>query len=264
MIPHIHNLEVDLEKSKIGMFLERDINDAFPSLTDSRPTSNAYAGPMRALDSALSWIFFAWHREKSVKQIIPIIERLVERAAVLQKVAANQRLRRLHDIFLLQAAILCGSPRVMKMAVALTGNCDADSEQHAYEWGLVGLYKFGILGDSSGVERSLMLMRSSRPSPPYRMPSMSLTTAFALDKEKAFCAALARVFIKEWDQLETKEHGIIERGSEYVRVTLRERDPRNRWPWPEAALGKMAVLKGWQTPSDPLWCPHEFLTSFDT
>ncbi len=109
------------------------------------------------------------------------------------------------------------------------------------------------------MQASFDLMMSSRPSPPFRMPSRAVVNAFVANDDKKLAQTLKRLWRTEWNKLEVKEKGILERTEERIRVSLRQRGPNDLWPWPEAAFAKPALMKGTKLPSDPLWCPEGFL-----
>ncbi len=160
---------------------------------------------------------------------------------------------------MLQAAILSGSRKVINEAANLAGRFDPSTGRYAYEWGLVGVYRDAILGDTDSMRASYDLMMSSRPSPPYRMPSKAVVNAFVTNDEKKLGQTLKRVWKSEWDKLGGKENGILDKEEDKIRVSLRHRSPNDLWPWPEAAFAKLAVMKGATMPCDALWCPADFL-----
>ena len=249
------------EKRAYGVEPDVSAREAFRNLTDENPTNNAYSWAMGSLDATLSWIFYEWHRSHSLNLIRSTVGQVVDRVHEVNRLASNQGLRRLHDIFLLQAAILSGSKAIMREAASLAGGYDGMIE-HAYPWGLVELYKRAILDDDAGIKSAFELMMKSRPSPPYRMPLKSVVTDFVLKEQKKFAQTLQRVWTREWKLLEVRQRGVINRTDECIIVSLRERGANDLWPWPEVAFAKLAILRDWKIPNDCLWCPEEFVTSF--
>jgi len=243
-----------------GLDLGSSASLAYPYLQDSNPTNNAYSSSMHTFENALSWIFYEWHRSQDSKAIAEAVKFMVHRIADVNKLAVNGGLRRLHDIFMLQTAILSGSRSVMHEAADLAGSYDPTARKpHAYEWGLVGIYKGAIWGDLKEMEQGFALFASSRPSPPHRMPGAALVKAFVEGDFKKVASSVKGVWKRDWERLEQKEKGVIERTPDAIRVNFRLRYPDNLWPWPEAAFLKLAVMRGEKMPSDPLWCPDAFL-----
>lgn len=244
---------------KYGIDIDKSAIQAFPDVIDNTPQNNAYSTAMRCFDSSLGWCWLEWHRTQNKENIATVIGFLVERVRDVNKLAVNDGLRRLHDIFMLQAAILTGSQKVMNEAANLAGRFDPGSGRYAYEWGLVGVYRDAILGDIPSMRASYDLMMSSRPSPPYRMPLKSVVSAFVAKDDRKLEQALKRLWKSEWEKLEVKEKGVLDKSGDKIRVSLRQRGPNNLWPWPEAAFTKLAVIGGAKISGDPLWCPADFL-----
>lgn len=260
----IEGLETECSsRYRFGLQLGKGATEAFPYLQSENPTSNAYSEPMACFDSTLSWCWMEWHRSGDMKLIARTIGSLVERVREINRLAVNDGLRRLHDIFMLQAAVLSGDNHVMQEAANLAGQYDPSSGRHAYEWGLVGVYKGSIINDPKYLRKSFDLMMTSRPSPPYRMPSKTVVEAFVIKDAKKLARTLKSLWKREWDTL-AKQKGILERSEDRVRITLRPRGPNDMWPWPEVAIAKLAVMNGAEIPVDPLWCPKEFLHSSPT
>ena len=256
----IDDLEKCCANSFYGVDLVKSATKAFRYLQCQNPTINAYASPMHSFESALSWVFYEWHRSHDIKAITEAISFMVHRVQDVNALATNNGLRRLHDIFMIQAAILSGSGSAMREAAALAGSYDPTLQwSHAYEWGLVAIYKGAILDDTKIMEEGFALFASSRPSPPHRMPGTALVKAFVDRDFKKLAVSVKSVWKRDWDRLDEKEKGIAARTSDLIRVNLRLRDPANLWPWPEATFAKLAVLRGAKMPSDPLWCPESFL-----
>lgn len=255
----IHDLEKQCAGNLYGLYLGKDASAAFPYLQSGNPTSNSYSSPMRAFEYALSWIFYEWHRIGDAKAIAEAIRLMVSRVRDVNALAVNDGLRRRHDIFMIQAAILSGSRSAMQEAAALAGHFDPVKNVHAYEWGLVGIYRGAILGDAKVVEDGFVLFASSRPSPPHRFPGPALVKAFVDGDFKKLASSAKGVWRRDWERLEEKEKGVVERTPDTIRVNLRLRGPDNLWPWPEATFAKLAFMRGAKMPSDPLWCPESFL-----
>jgi hypothetical protein len=207
----IENLEDECSGRCHGLKFLKSALEACPNLTDYKETNNAYSRAMACFDSALGWCWLEWHRTQNGEHIGDVIDFLVDRVREVNRLAANDGLRRLHDIFMLQAAILSGRRKVMNAAANLAGRFDPSSGRYAYEWGLVGILREAILGDTDSMRASFDLMMSSRPSPPYRMPSKAVVNAFVANDGKKLAQTLRRLWKSEWDRLEVKEKGILER-----------------------------------------------------
>lgn len=241
-----------------GLQLHTEADVAFELLRSKNPTNNAYSEPMSCLGWTLAWVWLEWHRTKDMTAIAEAAAFVVRRVRDVSRLAMNEGLRRLHDVMLLQCAILSGDRELMQEAAGMAGRYDPVSAQHAYEWGLVEVYRGAIQTDAKAMRTGHALMESGRPCPPYRMPAKAVVAAFVASDDKTFGQALKRVWARDWEILEKKEKGMLERSEAQVRISLRQRTSDVLWPWPEAAFAKLAVMRGTGTPSDPLWCPAEF------
>lgn len=241
-----------------GLQLRTKAAAAFELLRSKNPTNNAYSEPMSCLGWTLAWMWLEWHRTKDMAGIAEAAGFVVRRVREVNRLAMNEGLRRLHDVMLLQSAILSGDHKLMQEAAGMAGRYDPVSGKHAYEWGLVQVYKGAIQADGKAMRTGHALMRTGRPCPPYRMPASAVVASFVASEDKKLGQALKRVWARDWESLEKNENGMLERLETQARVSLRQRTSDILWPWPEAAFAKLAVMRGADMPSDPLWCPEEF------
>lgn len=218
----------------------------------------------------IKWIWCQWLLESDVAAIRERAEFFVSRGLKVRDLSSDQRMRSIHDLYLLHIAIFaCNRKLLLKVAecVDIAPSNKPESvpnygERHAAA--CCGMLKYRILEDETKCKQQFDLIWSA-----YRNPTLFRGAAKPLIVPwlKKDWSAFAKVQKKDFENLWSRasKHGMVQKETKDTAVVaLRRIDVQQIWCWAHLGMALLAYrFYGVEVATDPLWFPAHALKCVD-
>lgn len=233
-----------------------DARSAFPHVSTS-----GWMGPADALRAAINWAWLKWHDSGDAAAVAAALAGVVARGVALygsSDIGGLTLHREIHDCFLVQAAVLCGRPDVMRSAAEAARPADPRSPRHQFFQAWTGMLRGRVLRDARAEAEQHALFRAYKPDRTYLSPSAVLADAFVARDPAALEKSVKAGAEKHW-KAAAREGALIDRGDGTVTVDVTKKHPHFFWPYSEAVFARLAMDDGAEFSYDSFWLPMAFL-----
>ena len=217
-------------------------------------------------EGGMGWVWGQWLVGVHPSEIRNVIEPFVSRGMEIQERMQCQRMRGLHDLYLVHCAIYASSEdqlnqlaeRIVDAAGTKGETPRNDGNLYASAWS--GMLKHWILGNKEeAFKQSEIIWNAYRP-PYFRATTKPLVVAWLSENWKSFVVQQNKDFEKLWNRANkdgtttSKKHG-------QVTVNIAKFPVGQLWCWAHCGLAMLARRRGVEVATDPFWFPPNALTS---
>ncbi len=214
-------------------------------------------------EGGMGWIWSQWLSGASGSEISDVIEPFIERGMEIQKHLPHQRMRGLHDLFLLHCAIFASpteqlrqlAERVVDAAGAKGESPLNDGDLLASAWS--GMLKYWILGDKEGAQAQAGFIWDAYCPPYYRTSTKPLVGSWLSSNWKAFINQQHKDFAKLWAK--ANKNGTARSTKRCVTIHLTGFPVAQFWCWAHCGMAVLAYRQGVEVATDPFWFPPQAL-----
>lgn len=209
----------------------------------------------------IKWIWCQWLLESDVAAIRERAELFVSRGLKIRELSSDQRMRSIHDLYLLHIAIFaCNRKLLLKVAesVDIAPSNKAESIPNygeRYAAACCGMLKYWILGDEAKCHRQSDLIWSAYRAPAYRGAAKPLIVPWLKRDWNAFTKNQKKAFENLWNR--ARKCGTVQKKTKDTDVVaLRRIDVQQIWCWAHVGMALLAHRQvGVEIVTDPLWFP---------
>jgi hypothetical protein len=235
------------------------------------PFEDGFSGPRCWTEGCLGWIWCQWLSQASPETIRKEVEFVVDRGMEMQERCSIQRYRCLHDLWLLNCAILAASPEKLAALAGRVVDSKGDTsrqskdtsppnnngELFAAAW--CGMLKYWILGDlQKSIQESELIWGAYRYDI-ARFAPKSLVAKWLAGDLRAFVKLQQKDFNGLWEWARKNQIVVSESDSETVIAFHRMPVPGRGWSWAHCGLAMLAHRHGVEVATDPFWFPPHAL-----
>ncbi len=235
------------------------------------PFEDGFSIPRGWAEGCLGWIWCQWLSQAPAETIRKEVEFVVDRGMEMQERCPNQRYRCLHDLWLLNCAILAaGSEKLAELAgrvVDSNGDTSPRSkdtsppsnngELFAAAW--CGMLKYWILGDFKKSVREAEIIWGAYRYDIARAAPKALVAKWLEGDWKSFVKRQQKDFKALWERARKNRVVLSESDSEIVIAFNRVGVPGDGWCWAHCGLAMLAHRQGVEVATDPFWFPSHAL-----
>jgi len=236
-----------------------DVAEAFD------PFEDGFSIPRSWAQGCLGWIWCQWLSKATGRTIQKEVEFVVERGMEMQEKSENQNYRCLHDLWLLNCAILAsGDGQLKKLASSvIDSNGDKrkplnNGELFSAAW--CGMLKYWILGDAKKAAEQYEIAGVANREEISRAAPKSLVAKWLAGDWKSFAGEQRKDFKTLWERAKKDEAVISKDENEVVIVFNRIPLPGRGWCWSHNGLAMLAHRRGVEIATDSFWLPAHALT----
>ena len=239
--------------------LGEDPAAAFPDVV-----TKGLVRPTHALRAAINWAWLKWHDSRDFAAISTDLAGVVLRGVSLYELKdfdGPNWFRDLHDVFLVQAAVLSGRPDVMRRAAEAARPASSRTARYQFFEAWTGILTARILGDASAESRQHALYRTFKPDRTFLWPGAGLVDTFVARDYAAFAKAVKSGCERQWKMAERQE-ALSENTDGSLVVRLSNKHQHFFWSYVEATFAKLAMSDGAEVSYDSFWFPNDFAQRF--
>lgn len=211
-------------------------------------------------EGGMGWIWSQWLLGTPCSEISDVVEPFINRGMEIQERLPCQRMRGLHDLFLLHCAIFASSDRQLRqLAERVVDAAGAKGEPPRNDGDLLasawsGMLKHWILGDKeAATAQSNVIWDAYRP-PHFRAATKPLVSAWLSGKWDAFVIQQRKDFEKLWGRA-NKDGTVTSKRQSHVTVNVADFSVAQLWCWAHCGMAVLTHRQGVEVATDPFWLP---------
>ncbi len=235
----------------------------YENLYPKNDEERRFRGAGSVVEECYSWIWYQCLLETPPSTIHAVVREVVAKSIRLQAEEADLYWRAEHDLACAHLAVN-GAPQEMvgQLAESMV-HASEEKSRDLCQQGWSGFMKFSLLGDNKrALEQAEIMFGATKPIN-LRLPSKTLMMAWLNEDWKGFNRALKESFKRRWAGLDkyvkyaeiSKKEPVLTESEGSIKVVLKKLNQRVDGNWQENALAILAVSKGVEVPTDPLWFP---------
>lgn len=228
------------------------------------PFEGGFSVPRGWAEGCLGWIWCQWLSGAPKEKIQNEVEFVVARGMEVQEQSRNQNYRCLHDLWLLNCAILASSNSQLEKLAESVVDSRGDKQEprnngelFAAAW--CGALKYWILGDPKQAANQFETVGKAYRYDIARVAPKSLVSQWLAGDWKSFVKEQRKDFKALWEWLRKNRLVVSENESETVIAFDQLPVPGRGWCWSHCGLAMLAHRQGVEVTTDPFWFPPHAL-----
>jgi hypothetical protein len=231
------------------------------------PFQDGFSSPRRWAEGCLGWIWLQWLSQTPSEIIRKEVDFVLNRGMEMQEQCPNQSYRGLHDLWLLNCAILAvDSDKLRQLAervIDSSGDPKRGSppknngELFAAAWS--GMLKYWILGDLQKAVKESEVIWGAYRYDIARVAPKPLVAKWLDSDWKGFVKLQQKDFNALWDWARKNKIVVSENDNEKVIAFNLLPVPGRGWCWSHCGLAMLAHRQGVEVATDPFWFPRHAL-----
>jgi hypothetical protein len=253
------NERADVAQSVAQFGRPLDRNTEIGILKSGLSHGSTYAG------GCMGWIWYQWLLGSAGNEITQQVEAFVQRGLEYRNRSRSYYKLPLHDLFLLNCAILASRHDQLLQVAEIIGDGSGDKGERPQDNGELfvalwtGAMKYWILGDTEKATLQFTQIWSTRREQGVTMAPKNLAQAWLKRDWTKFVNAQGKDFERLWTRARKDETIVGPESDRETTVTLNQYYVETDWCWHHCGLALLAHRQGIKIATDPLWFPSHAL-----